>query len=250
MTIFNGCNPTMHEMHVNTRREIAWDVDIWYARGMSSPAGLRERKKQRTRETIARVALDLFEQRGYDATTLADIAEAADVSPRTIFAYYSGKDDILLSHVDDTLDGLRRALEERPAGVSTLEALRRFGDEQVGDWPAFKHRTMCVVGEHEALRGHHRARMAGIEAVVAAAFAKDLGAPPGDPRPAIMAASTVASMQLLHGPSSQPPATGPGAAFLLDQIFTCLEAGLEALRDAPGPPSSASAGNDTPPAES
>src|SRR5581483_8318549 len=58
--------------------------------------GLRERKKQQTRERIARVALHLFAERGYDQTTLADIAEAAEVAPRTIFAYFENKEDILL----------------------------------------------------------------------------------------------------------------------------------------------------------
>jgi AcrR family transcriptional regulator len=53
--------------------------------------GLRERKKQQTREKIARAGLDLFAERGYEQTTLADIADAADVSTRTIFAYFQSK---------------------------------------------------------------------------------------------------------------------------------------------------------------
>ncbi len=76
--------------------------------------GLRERKKQQTREKIARVALKLFAERGYDETTLADIAEAADVSPRTIFAYYEGKEDILFCEEGAFIDRLKQTLDEPP----------------------------------------------------------------------------------------------------------------------------------------
>src|SRR5215469_4448802 len=88
--------------------------------------GLRERKKLQTRKTIARAALKLFAERGYDETTLADIAEAADVSPRTIFAYFQNKEDILFREERAFLDDLRRRLEERPEGTTTVDALREF----------------------------------------------------------------------------------------------------------------------------
>jgi AcrR family transcriptional regulator len=63
---------------------------------MAQPAtGLREPKKRQTRDALARAALELFVERGYDETTLAEIADAAGVSTRTIFAYFPGKEDIL-----------------------------------------------------------------------------------------------------------------------------------------------------------
>src|SRR6267143_5174290 len=83
---------------------------------MSTQPGLRERKKQRTREAIARAAHALFAERGYHATTLPDIAEAADVSTRTIFAYFPSKEDILFSDFALLKEALAQALAERPQG--------------------------------------------------------------------------------------------------------------------------------------
>src|SRR6266849_3044960 len=93
---------------------------------MNAEAGLRERKKRQTRGTIARVALELFSERGYHNTTLADIARAADVSTRTIFAYFPSKEDILFCDFPAMKDALARALAERPPGTDVLETLRDF----------------------------------------------------------------------------------------------------------------------------
>ena len=59
--------------------------------------GLRERSKARRRAAIIRAAYELFAERGYDATTVADIAEAAEVAPRTVAMYFPAKQDIALS---------------------------------------------------------------------------------------------------------------------------------------------------------
>ena len=91
---------------------------------MNPQPGLRERKKQRTRETIAGAARQLFAERGYHATTLPDIAEAADVSTRTIFAYFPSKEDILFSDFALMKDALAQALAERPEGQDALETVR------------------------------------------------------------------------------------------------------------------------------
>src|SRR5260370_9086797 len=93
---------------------------------MNPEPGLRERKKQRTRETIANAARRLFAERGYHATTLPEIAEAADVSTRTIFAYFPSKEDILFSDFPIMKEALAQAPATRPHGVEALETVREF----------------------------------------------------------------------------------------------------------------------------
>ena len=94
-------------------------------RGMVEQApGLRERKKRQTREALTRAALELFAERGYDETTLADVADAAGVSTRTIFAYFPCKEDILFCTLQVTRDALAQALADRSPGTDALAALR------------------------------------------------------------------------------------------------------------------------------
>ena len=84
--------------------------------------GLRERKKRRTRETVRREAFRLFEQNGYAQTTVDQIAEAADVSPRTFFRYFPSKESVLFS--DDMFAPIIEAFLAAPAGLSTVAAYR------------------------------------------------------------------------------------------------------------------------------
>src|SRR5207237_8043605 len=88
--------------------------------------GLRERKKQQTHEKIERVALQLFAERGYDETTLADIADAADVSRRTIFAYFQSKEDIVFCDEPLLYERLEQTLTQRPPEATTVDALSEF----------------------------------------------------------------------------------------------------------------------------
>ena len=95
-------------------------------RALEGPIGLRERKKQRTREVIVEAGLELFAERGYHATTVAEIAVAAELSERTVFTYFPTKEDILFSDHADFRDRLAVALAQRPAGRSALDTLRDF----------------------------------------------------------------------------------------------------------------------------
>ncbi|AZM87264.1 TetR/AcrR family transcriptional regulator [Streptomyces sp. W1SF4] len=91
---------------------------------MAEELGLRERKKQRTRQTIFEEALRLFLSRGFDEVSIAEIAEAAEVSKRTLFAYFPTKEDLVLHVFADHADESARVVRARPAGTSPLAALR------------------------------------------------------------------------------------------------------------------------------
>ena len=194
--------------------------------------GLRERKKQQTREKIAQVALQLFAKRGYDHATLAEIAEAADVSPRTIFAYFESKEDILFCDEPVMFERLRDTLEQRPAGATTIDALREF----VSSFDKYDEPTRLrkrIIGANEGLRLSERARSAAMEELVVASIAQDLGdVGPDDVRPRLIAASVTAAFSAVRDrlqDGSGEPVSHEEALAILDQVITFLRGGLEAL---------------------
>ena len=86
------------------------------------PLGLRERKKIKTRESIRAATYALIKEQGYDATTIEQIAERAEVSPSTVFRYFPTKEDIVLTDEYDQL--MAEELRARPAGESWMESVR------------------------------------------------------------------------------------------------------------------------------
>jgi AcrR family transcriptional regulator len=88
---------------------------------MSSP-GLRERKKQKTRWAIQEHALRLFAQQGYDATTVEQIAEAAEISPSTFFRYFKTKEDVVIQDRYDEV--MAELIRTAPPDLSPLEVIR------------------------------------------------------------------------------------------------------------------------------
>src|ERR1700741_4261783 len=98
------------------------------------PPGLRERKKIKTRQAIRREALRLFDAHGYAATTVEQIADAAEVSPSTFFRYFPSKESLLLA---DDLDPLiLAAFEAQPPDLSPTEAIRRAYEDVMARLPA------------------------------------------------------------------------------------------------------------------
>jgi AcrR family transcriptional regulator len=90
--------------------------------GQDRPCGLRERKKARTRASLRAHALRLFGEQGYQATTVEQIAAAAEVSPSTFFRYFPTKEDLVLQ--DDMDTRMIEALERQPAGLGPITAVR------------------------------------------------------------------------------------------------------------------------------
>ena len=92
---------------------------------MAAEPGLRERKKQQTRQQIFEAARKLFAERGFDAVTVADIARLADVSEVTVFNYFPNKEDLFFGGMTFFEEQLLEAVRTRPRGESALKALRR-----------------------------------------------------------------------------------------------------------------------------
>src|SRR3954470_10976692 len=88
--------------------------------------GLRERKKQQTRELIAETARRLFAERGFEAVSVAEIARTADVSEKTVFNYFPTKEDLVYWRLESFEEELLDAVRSRAAGDSILDAFGRF----------------------------------------------------------------------------------------------------------------------------
>ncbi|MEU6738118.1 TetR/AcrR family transcriptional regulator [Streptosporangium sandarakinum] len=113
---------------------------------MAEPT-LRERKRQRTRQAIVDAAVELFEERGYEGTTVADIAEAAEIGTRTFFSYFASKEEVLFPESDSRVAAAVEAIatrgpEERPADVllRALRTVNRDSDEMVSRVAALRLR--------------------------------------------------------------------------------------------------------------
>ena len=102
---------------------IAWSAKC-YAVPVDTKVGLRERKKERTRAELTDAAFRLFVERGFDETTIEDIVEQVEVSPRTFFRYFDSKEDVVIGFFDDMGLELREMLAARPPQEPPFEALR------------------------------------------------------------------------------------------------------------------------------
>jgi AcrR family transcriptional regulator len=135
--------------------------------------GLRERKKQRTRQAIATAALRLFAERGYEETTIADIAAAADVSPRTFFSYFPSKEDVVFAEIDDRLAEVAERLRRTP-GETPMETIRRsivdVLEAVAAEHPDYGGVQVALVLERPGLRARAMQRLMDAQESIEALF--------------------------------------------------------------------------------
>jgi AcrR family transcriptional regulator len=171
---------------------------------MSQELGLRERKKQRTRELIAATARSLFIERGFEAVPVAEIARAAEVSEATVFNYFPTKEDLLYSRLQAFEEELVSAVRERQTGESVLAAFGRFisvprgllasEDPEVVEQLAA---IVRVIAESPALLAREQQIYARYTGSLAAVLAEETAARADDVRPWIVAQTLIGVHQAL-----------------------------------------------------
>jgi AcrR family transcriptional regulator len=196
-------------------------------------AGLRERKRRRTFKAIHDAALRLFEERGYGAVTVADIAEAAEVSRATVFAYYPAKEDIVAGDARFAIEGLEAQLA-RP-DVPVVESMREWLRTLVG-WMepdiVLQRRLAEEVPAVAAARSRLRR---DIEAVIATALTREMGS--ADPLvPRLVAGSLASALSVVEQEAAARMEHGDRALdehevdALFDTAVAFAEGGLERVR--------------------
>jgi AcrR family transcriptional regulator len=199
---------------------------------------LRERKKQETRRRIGEVAHQLFEQRGFDAVTVASVAEAADVSEGTVFNYFPTKEDLFYTGMEAFEAELVEAVRTREPGTSVIAAFRDFiiarsvQLESPGRTELIL-KAAAAIDASPALRAREREVVATYTDQLAAVIADDVGAAPEDVVPyavasAVMGVQAALSRQVraaaVAGKSGRPLAHY--ARMQARAVFEQLERGL------------------------
>jgi AcrR family transcriptional regulator len=191
--------------------------------------GLRERKKEATREALRHAAVTLYREKGPQVVTVEDICAKAGVSPRTFFNYFETKDEAVLS-LDVSPAALRQRIIDRPGDESPLTALRavlaeRFAEMTKSD--TFRERTLLLRAHPElVIRLSHANR--GFEEAVISALAGRTGLAEDDLYVRTTAASAFAANRTAV--TCWQPDSGPDLVTLLHQAMDILERGFTPSR--------------------
>ncbi len=202
----------------------------------AAPSGLRRKKHELVRGEISRVAWGMFAAQGYEATTVDEIARAAEVSRRTFFRYFASKEDVLVETSDALAEELLAAFSRRPAHepplVAVHRALRPVVEARLAD--ADQARAIIrLLRESRTLRRAMLERHARMEERLAALIAERTGADPRrDPTPALLAFVTRALMDTAFNVWFDQHPEDVGA--MIDDLFRRLRTVVSPRRRAAG----------------
>lgn len=199
------------------------------------PPGRRERKKQRTRDALVDAAFTLFSEKGFDATTVEEIADAVDVSSRTFFRYFASKEDVALTFQEEQTRAVLAALSERPADEPVMTALRRavVGIAracEAGELGFDPERFQCML----SMMNDSPTLMAGSlehaqkkQALLIEFISERLGVDPADDlRPHVIAAATTCGFQAATDAMRRHGGAFGSLSETVDKTFAILENGL------------------------
>ena len=162
-----------------------------------TPLGIRAQRKRATRDELLQAARELFDQRGYDNVTVAEIAGAAGVSVKTLFQHFRSKEDLLLAELDQTHERLLNALRERETGGSPVDALVAWMSSELESSPPdgmeLWERT---VGNSPAVAALRRRLYEQWELAIARLLADEANEARPTPRTRLLAAELVAIVRV------------------------------------------------------
>ena len=169
-----------------------------YDQRVTAPIGLRERKKQRTRQLLSETARRLFSERGFERVSIAEIARVADVSEQTVFNYFPSKEDLVYSGLETFEDQLLAVIRDRPPGTTVIDAFGDFILEPRGllatDDDAAARELIGVtrmIGASPALLAREQQILARYTDALAQLIAEETGARAGDLRPDVVASALI-----------------------------------------------------------
>jgi AcrR family transcriptional regulator len=204
---------------------------------VTAQVSLRERKKARTRASLREHALRLFREQGYHATTVEQIAAAAEVSPSTFFRYFPTKEDLVLQ--DDMDDRLLRALARQPPELAPLTAIRAAMREAwnsftPGEWEQISQGAWLSM-EVPEIRARSMNEFARTISAISVALALRTGRCADEMPIRVLAGAVVGAMmaiflpdRLVEGqvPDLDASHVGPHSVTRIDEALALLEAGL------------------------
>jgi AcrR family transcriptional regulator len=202
------------------------------------PAGLRELKKNQTRQLIADTARELFTARGFEAVTIDDVAQSAQVSKKTVFNYFATKEDLVLHRAEERELLVLATIRERAAGESLIDAFQRAALDRLTQLaehldPNRLGGFLRLVESSPALQRRMRELQAQLVVAATEALRAETGAAADDPRPAAVAEMILGAQRVLGQSLRADVLTGAALPAVarrqrrrIEEVFALLRGGL------------------------